>query len=108
MIDKFERLLAPVGLIHEIWHYLAAKLFGFEARLGFTEVVIVRHGDPDWRHYIVALAPAFVGLVVFSLIISICLLLGLHWPAIGFVFVGLGWQWGCEYDWRKVVKWMKD
>lgn len=53
-------LNTPILFAHEICHYIAALLLGLKPTLHRAEVKL-QVSRPDWRLYIVALAPAFAG-----------------------------------------------
>ncbi|RPJ58490.1 MAG: hypothetical protein EHM12_07765 [Dehalococcoidia bacterium] len=92
MIDRIKNTFAIAGLIHEIWHYLAARLLGFEARLYCERVTIICYGDSDWRELAVALAPAVVGWVGFIVVAGILWILQIYTAALFAVVPLTFWQ----------------
>lgn len=51
----------PVGIPHEICHYVVARLLGFRARFTLSYVAVKGIKEDDWRFAVIWLAPALVG-----------------------------------------------
>lgn len=66
MQGLIELLATPFIIVHELCHYLAARLLGARARLTRT-TVFVEPGLPNWKRITIGLAPA--GVACFLLIV---------------------------------------
>lgn len=58
----------PVTIPHELCHYITARLLGLKVRFAWDRVYI--SAAVDWRLYVVTLAPAMAGLVVWAGVMS--------------------------------------
>ena len=93
---------------HEVFHYLAARLFGLEARI---EPGVTRFGcGPRWQLITVALAPAAVGVLP----LAFCIWQWTQaeprwvpfWSLLCLPFIG--WYVACGDDFRSALRFWRD
>ncbi|MBN2386374.1 MAG: hypothetical protein JXB85_05090 [Anaerolineales bacterium] len=103
--------LLKLGYLHEIFHYLAARLVGIKV-LDFTcQHVIVDESCPNWKLQVIGLAPAAVGVVGIAAALVLAFCSGPRWVnTVGDLLVGLagGWLVACWYDLRSAWALLKE
>ena len=93
MINKVINILKYVGWIHEIFHWIPAKLFGSEV-VAHSDHVDFTLLDDDWKNVVITVSPLIVSLTVFGLILYAVrqgLDSGWLWPA-GFYLASSFWD----------------
>jgi len=106
MIKKLINLYLYFGYLHEVFHYIPARMFGIWAELHKTYVL--HDSDiPSWKHIVITLCPAFVD----SILVVLCVL---GWvknaktPAdhriwAGWFLISVSWLGTCLGDFRDFV-----
>ena len=88
-------LMAPIGLPHELAHYLPARVFGMNPKLHWDSVY--HDTAPLPKLLIVTLMPTFIGLLLILLGYSVLPLTRFAWLL---VIIGLGVFASSPIDWR--------
>jgi len=104
MYSWYRKLSLKLNIVHEIWHYLAARALGVRAELHPTHVRIWTKNP--WKSITVTLAPIVVGFLLWLIFV----VMSLNAQSRGMLFLSfvflILWQIGCIYDyrnlWRKI------
>lgn len=97
-------LVAIVSIPHEICHYLVARILGVPVRLTLMAVIPKDDLEIDaWKYILIALAPSFIGLLVYIYLLSIGLFIWDKKLIVAITLVAIIWQRGCRADYADVL-----
>lgn len=86
--------------LHELCHYIPAKLYGFEPTISRTEVRYTRPHEAIWACVWISLAPSLVGLGGWLIgLVMLVSFIGWQMPLLAvWTGIALAWQVGCLND----------
>lgn len=97
-------ILFPLVIVHELGHYLPAKLFRLECRLDWWGpwVRFPAHTPHDWRYAVCVLLPAFLGAIVTASTVLYLYYFSPNGDISRIVTSGLIWQATCLKDYAQL------
>lgn len=106
MVNSIEKILiiifSPVFFIHEIWHYIPAKLLGVKSELHLTYIDFETE-IPEWQDRIILLTPSVFGFTIWLVWTGFAYYRGSYLMILDALFVNIVWQLGCLGDYRLLL-----
>lgn len=86
--------------MHEIFHYLPAKIFDLDPEMHPTSTTFALEKANDWQIMIITLMPAYIG--------SIWLLIAFYFQYMELWIISVFWMAACWFDFVNVYKYLKN